>query len=250
MAATFDEAVAELFRGPHATFVAERKRLAAELKAAGDKPGAATLGKMGRPPISAWAVNQLWWQARAEFDLLLDTAKKMRGGDLAATPAHREALTGLRARAAKVLTDAGNAANEPTLRRVATTLSAIAAHGGFGPEAPGALTDDRDPPGFDALGAVPAAAIAPPPAAPTVPREERAASVVDDSAARAAAEEAERQRILAAEARQRRDVELNKARAEVDRLAGELGALHRQVLELEGQLVHARARVAELDASR
>ena len=38
-----DEAVAELFRGPHATFVAERKRLAGELKAAGDKAGAATL---------------------------------------------------------------------------------------------------------------------------------------------------------------------------------------------------------------
>lgn len=242
MAATFDEAVAELFRGPHATFVAERKRLAAELKAAGDKPGAGTLGKMGRPPISAWAVNQLWWQAREEFDALLETAKKMRGGDLGATPAHREALSALRARAAKVLTDAGNAANEATLRRVATTLSAIAAHGGFGPEAPGALTEDRDPPGFDALGAVP---FAPVPVA--VSPVALAAPAVDDSALRAAAEEADRQRILAAEARQRRDVELNRARAEVDRIAGELGALHRQVLELEGQLVHARARVAELD---
>lgn len=248
MVATFDEAVAELFRGPHATFVAERKRLAAELKAAGDKPGAATLGKMGRPPLSAWAVNQLWWQARADFDALLETAKKMRGGDLGATPAHREALNTLRARAAKVLTDAGNAANEATLRRVATTLSALAAHGGFGPEAAGALTDDRDPPGFDALGAVPAPPPLPP--APPAPRAEGpAVPAADDSAERAAAAEAERQRIMAAEARQRRDVELNKARAEVDRLAAELGRLQRQALELEGQLVHARARVSELDAS-
>jgi hypothetical protein len=248
MAATFDEAVAELFRGPHATFVAERKRLAAELKAAGDKPGAATLGKLGRPPLSAWAVNQLWWQARADFDALLETAKKMRGGDLGATSSHREALNTLRARAAKMLTDAGNAANEATLRRVATTLSAIAAHGGFGPEAAGALTDDRDPPGFDALGAVPAPVVALP-SAPAAPREERAAPV-DESAERAAADEVERQRILAAEARQRRDVELNKARAEVDRLAAELGRLQRQAMELEGALVHARARVAELETSR
>jgi hypothetical protein len=38
--------------------VAERRQLAGELKAAGDKD-AAKLAKLARPPISAWAVDQL-----------------------------------------------------------------------------------------------------------------------------------------------------------------------------------------------
>jgi hypothetical protein len=240
MVATYDEAVGELFQGPHATFVAERKRLAGELKAAGDKAGATTLGKLGRPPISAWAVNQLWWQARLEFDALLETAKRMRGGDLGATPAHRDALNALKTRAAKILADAGNAAQDATLRRVATTLSAIAAHGGFGPDAAGALTEDRDPPGFDAIGMVAPVApvVAPPPAAVTL----KPGGEPD-----AAAAETERQRLLAAAAEQHRhELEVKKARAEVDRLQLELEEKHREVMRTEGQLVQARALLAQL----
>ena len=244
MVATYDEAVGELFRGPHATFVAERKRLAGELKAAGDKAGASTLGKLGRPPISAWAVNQLWWQARAEFDVLLETAKKMRGGDLGAAPAHREALNVLRTRAAKLLADAGNAAQDATLRRVGTTLSAIAAHGGFAPDADGALTDDRDPPGFDAIGVAPIAPLAAPP--PPVPTLEP--GVQPDLAAVAAAAEAEKQRAAAAAEKQRREVELKAARAEVDRLQLELEERQRDVLRAEGAMIQARARLAQLEA--
>ena len=240
MAATYDEAVVDLFRGPHATFVAERKRLAGELKAAGDKAGAATFTKLGRPPISAWAVNQLWWQARPEFEAFLETAKRMREGDLGATPAHREAIAALRGRAARLLTEAGNAANEATLRRVATTLSAIAAHGGFAPDPAGALTDDRDPPGFEAAGipAVVAAPIAASVAAvPEMSAEERLA----------VAEEEARQAALAAEERKRKEDELRAGRAEVLRLTHELGDLQRLVIEAEGKLVAARSRLAELE---
>ena len=241
MVATYDEAVVELFRGPHATFVAERKRLAGELKAAGDKAGATTLGKCGRPPISAWAVNQLWWQARADFDALLEAAKKMRGGDLGAAPAHREALNALRARAAKILTDAGNAAQDATLRRVATTLSAIAAQGGFAPEPEGALADDRDPPGFDAIGALPIANLAAPPA-PTL-----APGVEPDAAAIAAAAEVEKQRAAAAVEEARKEAELKGARAEVDRLQLELEERQREVLRAQGAVIQARARLAQLE---
>ena len=237
MAATYDEAVAELFRGPHATFVAERKRLAGELKAAGDKAGAATFVKLGRPPISAWAVNQLWWQARPEFDAFLETAKRMREGDLSATPAHRESIQALRARAAALLTEAGNAANEATLRRVATTLSAIAAHGGFAPDLPGALSDDRDPPGFEAAG-IPATVVAPAPKA--APAQEAGPSEEDRLAA---LRELER---VAAE-KLRRELQLKGARAEVERIRDVISSLQRQVTDAEGQLVQARARVSELE---
>ncbi|MDP3153910.1 MAG: hypothetical protein Q8N23_14655 [Archangium sp.] len=235
MAATYDEAVAELFRGPHATFVAERKRLAGELKAAGDKAGAATFAKLGRPPISAWAVNQLWWQARPEFDAFLETARRMREGDLSATPAHRESIQALRTRAAALLTEAGNAANEATLRRVATTLSAIAAHGGFAPDLPGALSDDRDPPGFEAAG-IPATVVA---AAPAVAEE----AGPSEEERLAALRELER---VAAE-KLRRELELKGARVEVERIREVISSLQRQVLDAEGQLVQARARVSELE---
>ena len=93
MPSSYDDAVAALYQAPHGAFVAERKRLASELKAAGDKAGAARLGKLPRPPASAWAVNQLWWQDRAAFEALFAVAKKVRDGDLAATTEHRAAKT-------------------------------------------------------------------------------------------------------------------------------------------------------------
>jgi hypothetical protein len=136
MAAGYDEAVEELYQAPHEAFVAERKRLSAALKAAGDKAGAARLVKLGRPPLSAWAVNQLWWQASELFTRLFAAAGKLRAGDQSAAAERRDALAALKARAASILVQAGHGANEGTLRRVATTLAALAASGGFEPDPP------------------------------------------------------------------------------------------------------------------
>ena len=55
-----------LIQAPLAEFVAERKRLSLELKTAGDKEGAKALASTAKPGASAWAVNQLHWQATAE----------------------------------------------------------------------------------------------------------------------------------------------------------------------------------------
>ena len=149
MAADYAAALDELYQAPHGSFVEERKRLAAELKTAGDKPGAQVLAKRARPAISAWVVNQLWWHARDAFESLLASAARLRDGDLGANAEHRESLTKLRARAAAMLGDAGHGATESTLRRVHQTIAAIAATGSWEPDAPGTLTADRDPPGFD-----------------------------------------------------------------------------------------------------
>ena len=168
----YARAVAALYQAPHGEFVTERKRLAAELKAAGDRDGAKTLAKLARPPVSAWAVNQLYWHAREAFDRLMATAALLRDGDLSASPAHRDALGKLRQRAATILTQGGHTATEATLRRTAQTLAAIAAFGTFDPDPPGALASDRDPPGFDAASIlatspVPMLSVAPSPAPPT-----------------------------------------------------------------------------------
>ncbi|HTJ41979.1 MAG TPA: hypothetical protein VL463_07765, partial [Kofleriaceae bacterium] len=62
---TLEDAIETLYRAPIDQFVAERKRLAAELKT-GDKAAAKALMERRRPTVSAWAVDQLHWQARAE----------------------------------------------------------------------------------------------------------------------------------------------------------------------------------------
>jgi hypothetical protein len=145
----FADAVEALFRVPLNEFVAERKRLAGELKASGDKQAATKLSQLARPSVSAWAVNQLWWRQRPAFEALLQAAAAVKSGDREASKQHREALAELRQHATALLEQAGNAASEGTLRRVATTLSALAAAGGFTPDTPGALITDRDPPGFE-----------------------------------------------------------------------------------------------------
>ena len=281
MPASYDDAVSELYQVPHAAFVTERKRLATELKAAGDKEGAARLAKLPRPPVSAWVVNQLWWHDRPDLEAMLATAERLRAGDLGAGAAHREAIARLRARAAAFLADAGHGATEATLRRVTTTLSAIAAAGGFDPDPPGALTDDRDPPGFETMGL---AALTAPRASPHPPIADEDANGAASSGAadeavadedptedaeraaaearrRRAAEEAQQRAEAAAERRRleqaasrkqaeraRVEAALRTALGEVDRLQRDLDKLRASIGAAEDRLAHAIAIAADLQA--
>jgi chemotaxis protein histidine kinase CheA len=259
---TFDDAVHELFRAPHASFVTERKRLAGELKAAGDKAGSTKLGKINRPPISAWAVNQLWWQERDAFDNLLSTAERLRDGDLGGTAAHRDALTALRAKASAILTAAEHSATESTLRRIQTTLSAIAATGNFDPDQPGALTDDRDPPGFEAAG-IPglAASVAAPKADDDDDDDKPSKREVSDDKRRAEAAAASAKAEAAAARRKTDEVKAKKlaerhrheaalatAKGDVQRRQRDVDRLRSAVEDAEAQLAKAQAIAADLES--
>jgi len=254
----YDEAVAELYQAPHGSFVTERKRLAAELKAAGDKAGATRFGKLGRPTISAWAVNQLWWHARDAFDTLFETAAKLRKGGLAASGPHREAIAKLRARAARILGDAGHAATEGTLRKVTQTLAALAATGSWDPDPPGTIAADRDPPGFEAIGIVEDDAPEPAqkPAKTAKPDEEDKPSrdELADLRERKAAAEAQEREEAAAE-RKRIEAERARIKAERHRLEaalrttrGEVAAQEREVERLRSQLTDAEGNLAQAQA--
>jgi hypothetical protein len=269
----YDDAVSTLYQAPLDQFVAERKRLAAELKAGGDKEGAARFAKLARPTVSAWAVNQLWWHARDGFDELLASAERLRLGDLAATKAHRDALASLRTHAIRVLTEGGHGAPEGTLRRIATTLSALAANGGFDPDAPGALAADRDPPGFGGAG-FDALSAPPPPrvVAPEPKSAPRATAAKHDADARAAAEaerlrleaeravqaeaaraaaererQAERERIKKQAERQRIEAAMRLARRDLDAHTRELERLEQELARARSAIEPVRARVAELE---
>jgi hypothetical protein len=262
----YDAANTALHQAAFGDFVAERKRLAAELKAAGDKEGSARLLKLARPPVSVWAVNQLWWHEREAFEELVSAAARVKVGDREASKRHREALTKLRERATQILLEGGNGASEATLRRVATTLSALAAAGGFEPDAPGALSADRDPPGFEALGfgaATDATATATTSAtttraasSTTTPSGAADADAADAAdAAKAAAEEAAARR--AAEIERKRAEEAERARrlAERERLAATLrqtqalqGTQQRELLRLRSEVDGAEQRLKETQA--
>lgn len=59
-----------------AEFTAARNTLAEQLKKSGrgDGGGEAALGKaLGKPSISAWTVNQLYWNHREAFDRLIES---------------------------------------------------------------------------------------------------------------------------------------------------------------------------------
>lgn len=257
MASEYDVALTTLYQAPHEGFVAERKRLAAELKAAGHKDAAARLAKLERPPISAWAVNQLYWRERKAFDALLETAESWRRGAAGAASAHRDAATSLRNKAAKILSEAGHSANEATLRRVSSTLSALAAAGGFDPDPAGALRADRDPPGFGAL----EGAVLPSPASPsskatkasTKSGPSKAADDEDhDEEREQQAKKAEQRRLEEERKRhqaeqKRLETEIRHAKSQVETHSRELERLEKRRKEAETELARAQAKLAKLE---
>lgn len=155
-----------LFQAPLAEFTSARNALAARLKKNGDAAAAERVKSLGKPSISAWVANQLYWRHRKAFDRLFAAGDRFRSAqaaqlagksaDLRASlDARREALADLTKHAADILRDAGHPASPDTTRRVMTTLEALATYGEQ-PEAPqaGRLTADVDPPGFEALAAL------------------------------------------------------------------------------------------------
>ena len=158
-----EDEIDALFRLPLAEFTSERNTLAARLKKEKRINDAERVKLLGKPSISAWAVNQLYWEHRDAFDQLIATGKRLRpvqtarhSGKAAAMrdslDARREALTELSELAAEVLREAGHSATQDTIRRIVTTLEAISAHAllADGPS-PGRLTHDIDPPSFESL---------------------------------------------------------------------------------------------------
>jgi hypothetical protein len=245
VALTYADAVATLYQSSQEAFVTERKRLAAELKTGGDKTGAAQLSKLGRPSLSAWAVNQLWWRARPLFEELLGSSARLRRGDRSASGTHRDALAALRTRAAALLSEGGHAATDATLRRVTTTLAALAAAGGFEPEPPGALSADRDPPGFETLAGFEAGAAGERPAGAGAAGERAAGAEAGAAAAAQAAEQVRRERQARTEAE--RQAEARREREERARRQAEQEEQERRAAErkeLRVALPAARAQLA------
>ncbi|MBI4888720.1 MAG: hypothetical protein HY824_16600 [Acidobacteria bacterium] len=155
-----------LFRLPLSEFTAERNALAAAFKNAGRGEDAARVRALARPALSAWTVNQLYWRHRTSFDQLMTAGQRLRtaqaaqlrgkAGDLRGPlDARHAALSALTRQAMSLLRESGHAASPAVIRRITTTLEALATYGSH-PSAPpaGRLTADIDAPGFEALAAL------------------------------------------------------------------------------------------------
>ena len=164
MAAATD--IDDLFKLPLTEFTAARNALAASMKEAGRTDEAAAVKGLTKPSVSAWAANQLYWRHRKAFDQLIAAGEKLRkaqtsqlagkGGELRAPmEALRSTLTDLSKRAAALLAESGHPATPDVMRRMTTTLEALATYGNQAGAPPaGRLTADVDPPGFEALSAL------------------------------------------------------------------------------------------------
>ena len=156
----------QLFSLPLPAFTAARNALVATLRKEGRGEDAERVRQIGRPALSAWAVNQIFWHERPLYDRLLAAGDRFRTaqqdqlegrpGDLrGALEARREVLSAATTAVANRLRAAGHTPTPDTMRRVSTTLDALATWGvGAGAPNHGRLIADVQPPGFEALAAL------------------------------------------------------------------------------------------------
>src|SRR5215207_9476709 len=154
----------ELFGLPPEEFVAARDDLARRLRHEGEPEAAKQVKVLRRPPLSAWAVNQLARRPGEGLGPLLAAGERLRAAHQAALAGEgaaelraaakdeRDAVAGLVRSAMELLGEAGHPTTDATRDRVAATLHAAAAS----PEAAaqvgsGRITADLDPAGFGAL---------------------------------------------------------------------------------------------------
>jgi hypothetical protein len=220
----------ELYGLPLDEFVAARTALAKRLRQEGRADEAAEVGGLRKPSLALWAVNRAARRRAAELEALLAAADRVRGGDPDGDQELRGAVASLAETAAAELRDAGHAASDGTLQRVATTLRAAAASEGEERRAlaRGALDRELEPAGFEAMAAL--AAARPPRSAPGTPdgRSRRDAELRArvEEAERALAAARDREREARAEAERRaRDAE--RARREADRAAADVEGAER-----------------------
>ena len=158
--------VDQLFQIPLAEFTGARNSLATKLKKEGDTEAAERVKTLAKPSISAWVANQLYWRNRTAFHRLIAAGEQFRTAQAAQLAgksvdlrapldARRQTLSELMKLAGDILREAGHPASPDTMRRIMTTLEALATYGQHAGAPPaGRLTDDVDPPGFEALAAL------------------------------------------------------------------------------------------------
>jgi hypothetical protein len=169
-----EQEIERLYGLPHDEFVAERDKVAKQLK--GDREAAAAVKALRKPTVGAWALNQAVRRRRAETKALLETGERLReaheqllsGGDPGelrdAMRAERDLTSQIADCAEAIASEAGKSG--PALRdRVRATLHAASVDAEAREElASGRFVREREAVGLGTFGASETTTDAPTPA--------------------------------------------------------------------------------------
>jgi hypothetical protein len=147
-----DAEIDRLYQKPLDEFTAARNALA---KQSGKR--APEIRGLAKPPVAAWAVNQLYWRRRPVYDALIDAAQQLRRAHAAvlagrsadvraAGKAHEERLATALDASLEILGESGHPVSDAIRQPIVTTLRALPAE-----ETPGRLTRTLQPGGFEML---------------------------------------------------------------------------------------------------
>lgn len=248
-ASTFPADIDRLYQMPLDEFTAARNALA---KGAGKN--AAAIRALTKPPVAAWAVNQLYWRERRAWDALVAAAENQRrtnkamlagrSGDVrAAGKVHDEAVQDALKTTLEILSRDGHPITDATKQSIVNTLRALPAD-----EPPGRLTRVLQPGGFEMLAGLSisqaARATQKAPAAELAKKDDKAAaqSKADAKAltqAREAAASAERAVKEAEQAARRHEFEIARATRDEERAAKALEQARAALDEAKKELAGA-----------
>lgn len=151
---------ADLYQVDPAQFTATRNALVKRMRAEGRRDEAAEVATLRRPPVTAWALNQVARRQPSLIASVLDAGGRLRsameqavGGDASglrdARAAQRRAVDAAVTAAAARLVEAGHPAGDAARQRMVATLGAAAVDDAVaGQVRDGVLDDDRSAPGF------------------------------------------------------------------------------------------------------
>lgn len=256
-----EEEIARLYRLPLDEFTGARNALA---KQASDT----AIRSLVKPPLAAWAVNQVYWTRRPVYDALIDAAETLRAahkavltgrtGDVrGAGQAHETKIEAATAAALSILSESGHPVTDATKHAIVTTLRALPAQ-----EPPGRLGRTLQPGGFEMLaglaigrGATATRVKIPPPAAPgPKPKASPPGAARADAAALARARDAaaalERKIRDAEHAAKRQEFELARATRESERAEKHAAGARKALEEAQQALEEAEAAVATTARTR
>jgi hypothetical protein len=152
---TLDAELDRLFQLPLNDFTQERNALAKRAGKAG-----AGIKALTKPPVAAWAVNQLFFKDRDRYEALVEAANELRrthkavlegkAADLrTAGREHDVAIEAALKSTVALMKDAGQPVTDATRQAILNTLRALPAD-----EAPGRLTRTLSPGGFEMLAGI------------------------------------------------------------------------------------------------
>jgi hypothetical protein len=244
-----DSQIDRLYGLPLDEFTRARDELARRVRQEGDGGRAAEIKQLRKPSLPAWVVNQLARQRELDMQRLLKAGEQLAGAQAEAIRAQsgdaflearrdeQHALEALAARAREILADAGR--GTAALDRVLATLRAGSlTEDGRALLESGRLTEELEPPGFEALAGldIPAG----------LPRPRPAKKAAPKAVSPRAPEPKEPPRRLANEARRRaRDL-----RQELRALETRAAAAERRAERLREQLEAAEADASRVDDQR